>query len=118
MKRLFIALAIALGCGGAAAAEGFQTISDRDAFVRAVNGKQLTRVGIRLTVEPTGQIVGKAFGKPVTGAWRWSGGYFCRDLYYGSTDLGPNCQMVKVRGSTVRFISDRGTGQYADLNLR
>ncbi|KMW58682.1 hypothetical protein AIOL_003661 [Candidatus Rhodobacter oscarellae] len=83
-----------------------------------VTGKKLTRLGIKLSVTNNGRIQGRAFGKPVTGNWRWQNGAFCRDLYHGDTDLGPNCQLVKMRGNTVRFISDRGTGIYADFALR
>ena len=55
---------------------------------------------------------------PVSGAWRWQQGYFCRDLYFGSDDLGFNCQMVTVNGSTIRFIADQGQGEHADFRLR
>lgn len=96
----------------------FAQVTDRDRFVSLISGKDLTRLGIRLTVTPDGQIRGRAFGRDVTGAWRWKGGYFCRDLYWGSMDLGPNCQAVRMKGDTLRFISDQGTGQFADLYLR
>ena len=99
-------------------AEEFQIVSSRDTFVSLIDGRELTRLGIRLEVTSDGQIVGRAFGTPVTGAWDWNGGYFCRDLYYGEEDLGPNCQQVAVNGETIRFTSDRGTGRFADLRLR
>lgn len=119
MKAYIFSFAIAAGIGAAlaASAEQFETVTERDNFVSALSGKKLTRFGIKLDVLPTGEIRGRAFGTPVTGAWRWSGGYFCRDLYYGERDLGPNCQMVKINGDTVRFISDQGNGDYADLKL-
>lgn len=101
-----------------AQAEGFQRVDSRDGFVQLIDGRDLTRLGIRLSVSPAGKIEGRAFGRPVTGAWQWTGGYFCRDLYFGSRDLGPNCQVVQVRGGTVRFIADEGKGDYADLKLR
>lgn len=101
-----------------ATAEDFQVVSSRDTFLTLIEGRELRRMGIRLEVTPDGQIVGNAFGTPVTGAWNWNGGYFCRDLYYGEEDLGPNCQQVAVRGQTVRFTSDQGTGEFADLRLR
>ena len=63
-------------------------------------------------------IEGRAFGTPVSGAWNWSDGYFCRDLYYGERDLGSNCQQVAIRDNTIRFTSDFGNGDYADLRLR
>jgi len=117
MRLTVIACIAALGCGPAFA-ENFDQIDDKSEFLSVVANKNLTRLGINVTVTPSGQIQGKAFGRPVTGAWRWRSGYFCRDLYWGQRDLGANCQAVRVQGSTVRFISDQGQGEYADLNLR
>ncbi|TCP39740.1 dihydrodipicolinate reductase [Rhodovulum marinum] len=100
-----------------AAAEGFRTVESRSVFLSLVDGKKLKRLGINLAVTPGGEIRGQAFGKRVSGAWRWDGRYFCRDLYFGNEDLGPNCQLVQVKGSTVRFIADRGAGRSADLRM-
>lgn len=96
----------------------FQPIRDRDQFVQIVSQGTLSRFGIKLTVEPDGRIDGRAFGAKVRGAWNWQDGFFCRDLYWGQRDLGANCQEVKVSGDTLRFTSDQGTGQYADLRLQ
>ncbi len=100
------------------AALAFQPVREQTKFIELVAGKQLTRFGIQLTVTPDGDIRGTAFGRQVSGQWQWSDGFFCRSLYYGDRDLGPNCQEVKVNGNTLRFTSDRGAGIYADLNLR
>lgn len=116
--RLGILALIATLTAAPALADGFAQVQDKNAFVSLIKDRKLTRFGINLTVTPDGQIVGKASGRAVTGAWQWSKGYFCRDLYWGERDLGPNCQAVKVQGQTVRFISDRGTGQFADLVLK
>lgn len=116
--RALYALVLTLALSSPAFAEGFSQITERDRFVSLIEGRDLTRFGITLNVTPDGQIRGRAFGRPVTGAWRWNGDYFCRDLYWGTTDLGPNCQAVRVQGSTLRFISDQGAGQFADLHLR
>ena len=62
--------------------------------------------------------MGRAFGAPVTGAWTWQGGYFCRDLFWNGDDLGYNCQLVEENGDTLRFTSDQGSGMSADLNLQ
>lgn len=101
-----------------AAATAFERISDRATFVSLVNGAQLTRLGITLRVTPGGDITGRAFGQDVSGDWSWNGGYFCRDLYYGDSALGANCQTVEVRGATMRFTADRGAGQSANLTLK
>jgi hypothetical protein len=101
-----------------ATAEEFRVIDSADQFVSRISGRELRRLGIRLTVSPEGQIEGRAFGAPVTGEWTWQGGYFCRDLFWNDTDLGYNCQLVQENGETLRFTSDQGSGMYADLTLR
>ena len=118
-KTFFSALATAALLAAPGYAETFRAVKDESTFRSLVDGRALTRLGIRLNVTPEGQIVGKAFGRKVTGAWTWSeDGYFCRDLYYGKKDMGPNCQLVQVQGETLRFTSDRGEGIFADLYLR
>lgn len=117
MLRLASAVSLAL-IVAPASAEAFQKISDKTRFVQAVEDKELTRMGIGLDVTADGKIIGRAFGRDVTGNWTWQDGYFCRDLFWGKRDLGYNCQEVKLHGATIRFTSDRGTGQFADLTLR
>ncbi len=112
-----LCLAVVACVPGLARAEGAQVIGDRATFLGLVENRTLTRMGIRLQVGADGSIAGDAFGRPVTGAWRWSGSYFCRDLVYGSRNLGSNCQVVELRGDRLRFIADEGRGQSADLRL-
>lgn len=100
-------------------AEGFQRIEGREGFLSAVNDRDLTRLGIRVQVTDGGEIVGRAFGRKVSGDWAWRNGYFCRDLYWGGSQLDlDNCQTVEKRGNTLRFTSDKGTGDSANLVLR
>ncbi|GFE66308.1 dihydrodipicolinate reductase [Litoreibacter roseus] len=99
-------------------AYAFEKVESKSEFVDAVAGKDLTIFAINVSVMPDGQIKGRAYGRPVSGQWQWRDGYFCRSLYWGSRDLGPNCQEVKLRGNKVRFTSDRGNGRYADLTVR
>lgn len=101
-----------------ATADGFSQISDRSQFVSLIENRDLTRFGIRVKVTPDGDIRGRAFGRDVSGAWRWDGSYFCRDLYWGDRNLGANCQAVERDGNTLRFTSDQGQGDHADLYLR
>ena len=96
----------------------FERVGDRETFVRLVAERNLRRFGIRLEVRPDGQINGNAFGRDVSGAWQWRDGYFCRELFWGAREVGVNCQEVKVSGNMLRFTSDRGTGDFADLRLR
>ena len=123
MIRHFTILAIAgLGLGlivgpRTAQAEEFRVVDSDTRFVALIEGRELRRLGIRLTVTPTGEIQGRAFGGPVTVQWRWENGYFCRDLFWNDTDLGYNCQLVQENGPTLRFTSDQGAGMFADLTL-
>lgn len=118
MRVLAISVLI-LGLAGAAEANGFERVAERDRFVGLIEGRDLTRFGITLKVTDGGAIAGRAFGQKVTGNWDWSGGYFCRDLFLGGKPLDSgNCQTVEVRGNTLRFTSDRGAGDSADLSLR
>jgi hypothetical protein len=105
------------GQTGTALAEGFRVVDSDTRFVTLIEGRELRRLGIRLTVTPSGEIQGRAFGGPVRGNWRWENGYFCRDLFWNDTDLGYNCQLVQENGATLRFTSDQGAGMFADLTL-
>lgn len=94
------------------------TVKDRETFLRLVSGKVLARPLIRLTVTGDGVISGRGAAKPVSGAWAWKDGYFCRHLYWGDRALGHNCQRVEAREGRIRFTSDRGRGQSAEFHLR
>lgn len=121
MQNLFKATTFATGLFVAfvpATAMAFEKIDDRAQFVEAIEGKDLKITGISVNVTPAGEITGRAFGIRVRGEWQWQDGYFCRSLYWGRQDLGPNCQEVTIQGDTIRFTSDRGTGEFADLTMR
>jgi hypothetical protein len=121
MRKIILAAVAAVALPAAtlpAAASDFRVVTDRNEFVQLIEGRELTRFGIRLQVSPQGEIDGSGFGFDVWGAWQWNGQYFCRDLGYGSTNLGHNCQLVAVRGDTVRFVADQGQGDHADFRLR
>ncbi|MEL6517621.1 MAG: dihydrodipicolinate reductase [Pseudomonadota bacterium] len=126
MARLALA-AIAVSIATTAGAEPwamvsdastFKPVTDRDQFVQIVSQGTLSRFGIKLNVKPDGAIDGRAFGRDVSGAWDWRDGYFCRDLFWGTREVGANCQEVMISGNTLRFTSDQGQGRFADLRLR
>ncbi len=117
MRALAIVPALLAFLATPAMAEGFERIDDENGFVSLVKDRELKRLGIRLKVTDDGRILGNAFGKEVTGAWRWDAGYFCRDLAVDGDPLEFNCQLVEVSGRTMRFTSDKGEGIYADLRL-
>lgn len=116
MRVVLIASMIAALSGPALA--DFAKIDDVNRFVEVVNGKTLKRPLVSLEVSPEGRISGMGASWEVTGQWSWQDGYFCRDLDWGGTDLGYNCQEVTVNNDRIRFTSDRGAGQSAVFNLR
>ena len=101
-----------------AIADDYSRVTDRAAFVNLVQGKSLTSLGVSLSVSPSGNISGRAFGSTVSGAWTWSNGYFCRTLKAGSKVFARNCQLVQQNGDRIRFTADKGTGATANLSLR
>jgi hypothetical protein len=123
MRHLATAALFTAGIAAApespARADTFTAVTERGQFISLVSGRTLNYPGVTLQVLRDGRIVGRGLGRKVSGDWQWSNdGYFCRDLYWGQRDLGANCQKVLANGGTLRFISDRGTGQSADLRLR
>lgn len=111
-----LALVVSLALLGSPAT-AFERITDQREFTQLLQASALARFGIQLQVSADGRITGRGFGYPVTGDWRWSNGLFCRTLDWGGMDLGYNCQAVLRNGSTMRFVSDQGTGQHADFRL-
>ena len=112
-----LVLGLMITLPSSAIADSFQRVEDETGFMSLVKDRDLKRLGIRLNVMDDGRIEGRAFGRKVTGKWSWDSGYFCRDLAVNGDPLEYNCQMVQVKGETLRFTSDKGTGQYADLRL-
>lgn len=108
-----------LALPGAAAAETFSPIRDQSAFVDLIEGRTLrfSAFGIRLNVIPDGRIIGEALGSEVTGTWKWTDGFFCRDMAWRGRPIPFNCQLVEARGDQMRFTSDKGAGQSAKFRL-
>lgn len=119
MRPVALALsALALAVSAGAAAADYVKITSETEFAALIRAHRLERIGISLTVTPDGGISGRAFGKPVIGSWVWKGGYFCRDLAWGERTFAHNCQEVARNGDALRFTSDKGTGESAQLYLR
>jgi len=101
-----------------ALASDFAPVQREADFRALVEGRDLTRFLVRLQVTPDGRITGRGFGAQVGGDWEWRDGYFCRTLEFGDSGDPYNCQLVLRNGNTLRFISDRGDGDYADFSVR
>ncbi|PKP84258.1 MAG: dihydrodipicolinate reductase [Alphaproteobacteria bacterium HGW-Alphaproteobacteria-2] len=86
--------------------------------MRLVEGRTLSTLGVKLEVTPEGRISGRAWGRDVTGTWRWTDGYFCREMTFGEKPVEADCQVVRQEGEALRFIAERGAGQQARLALR
>lgn len=116
--RIFASLIAALVLTATPALADFEPVREESTFRSLVDGRELTRFGIRLQVLPEGEITGRGFGMNVAGMWEWRDGYFCRTLEFGQSGDPYNCQLVLRDGNTLRFISDQGQGDQADLRLR
>ena len=120
--RFFLFLAISItfwgGISAPAVAGSLEQVTSRAEFESITTGRKLTALGVALYVSPDGKITGRAFGKDVTGQWTWRDGYFCRDMTFGSKVLAPNCQTVLSTEGRIRFVSDKGTGEVANLRIK
>ena len=96
----------------------YLVIKDKNTFIAAIKDKTLKRPLIRLEVTEDGKITGRAAMLSVTGQWTWEKSYFCRDLFWGSRNLGYNCQQVSRSGKKIRFTSDKGEGDFADFTVK
>ncbi|MCF7699277.1 dihydrodipicolinate reductase [Loktanella sp. M215] len=119
MKTLTLAMALS-ALPLMAAAQDYTRVSDRDQFLALMAQGNLTHTfyNITVTVTPDGQIAGDALGWPVTGAWSWEDGYFCRVMDWGGDEIPYNCQLVEQKGDLVRFTVDQGAGRAAALRIR
>lgn len=117
MRRL-TAIAIAAILTSTPVLADFQPVREERTFRSLVDGRELTRLGVRLKLLPQGEITGRGFGMQVGGQWEWRDGFFCRTLEFGQSGDPYNCQLVLQNGDTLRFISDQGRGDQADLRLR
>ncbi len=119
MKRLVLALTLALSAAPAAA-DSYVPIADQATFLSLVDGKLLRNrlYGVRLNVLNNGQIQGSAIGWDIVGTWSWQDGYFCRELAWGGDPIPYNCQLVEVRGDSIRFTVDQGAGDSASFRIQ
>ena len=121
MKRAIFALIVSCGTATSVAANTFQPVTERDAFLALLDGKNLSNrlYGVNLSVTADGQIAGKGAAWPITGSWTWENGYFCRAMDWGGDPIPYNCQLVEVRnGNEMRFTVDQGAGDSASFMLR
>ena len=103
-----------------ATAQGYETVQTREAFLAAVEGRELSiwLLGVQLRVHADGTISGEARNDPVTGTWSWENGEFCREMAWGDMAIEPACQLVEVSGTRIRFTLDGGTGDNATFTIQ
>jgi hypothetical protein len=120
MYRL-IAGILMLAAPVAAAANEFEPVRDKGAFLSLVQDRELriSVYGLSLNVLPDGKIKGSALGWEITGSWDWKDGYFCREMDWSGMAIDYNCQLVEAQGAEkMRFTVDQGAGDSATFRLR
>ncbi|WP_299643228.1 hypothetical protein [uncultured Ruegeria sp.] len=96
---------------------GFTTIADskelkkQKQFIETVAGKKLVSGDTWLVISQDGKIegVGRNNAK-ITGAWVWNKRLWCRNVVVGQKKFPEDCLKVKIDGSQVEFIRNKGEG--------
>lgn len=116
MLRLFVVFAL----WATPSLADFQPISEREAFLKALDGRALNigLLNLQINVMPDGVIEGSAVGWNITGKWDWKDGLFCREMDWSGYAIDYDCQLVEINGDEMRFTSDAGKGASADFRLR
>lgn len=98
----------------------FQKISEKDAFLGALDGRALNigLFNLSINVAADGRISGSAVGWDLTGTWAWQDGLFCREIDWSGMAIDYDCQLVESSGDEMRFTSGGGSGASADFRLR
>lgn len=102
-------------------ANDFAKVTDKSAFLKLVDGRDL-RIGmfnLTLQLRGDGTIKGSALGWDITGSWDWKDGYFCREMDWSGKAIDYNCQLVEASGAEkLRFTVDKGMGDSASFDIR
>jgi hypothetical protein len=119
--RRYLPFVLTFGMAMPGFAADFAAVSDRDAFLTLIKGRDL-RLGtwdVTLQVKPDGKIDGSMMGWDVSGSWTWKDGYFCREMDWSGYIIDYNCQLVEAKGTdSLRFTVDQGAGKSATFALQ
>lgn len=114
---VFVLWANSISTASFAAPIDFHRIVEKEAFLYLIDSKVLTRLGIQLILDSNGSVRGVIFGRAIKGHWSWQGQSLCWQAFLESKELHKDCSIVKISGSTLRFISNNKQNVYADFQI-
>ena len=94
-------------------AESLKRIRKAADFQAMVVGKTFGDDVTTMVVTADRKISGKFQNDNIVGAWKWSNGYFCRNVNVGQRAMGNDCQLVKADSTEVSFTREKGKGKVA-----
>lgn len=102
-----------------ASADSFKRIKTEQEFNSIVVGKKLSWGGGTAVVQANGKTTGKLNkqGK-YSGNWKFTKGFYCRNLVISGKETGTNCQTVEVSGNQLRLTRDQGKGSETILSMK
>lgn len=120
LRTLKTAVVVSALTASSVAAQSYQAVNDKAAFLAALGNKNLSNrlYGVNLAVTSNGQIAGSGAGWDIIGTWSWQNGFFCREMSWGGDPIPYNCQLVEYNGQEMRFTTDQGAGDSASFRLR
>ncbi|WP_299476197.1 hypothetical protein [uncultured Roseibium sp.] len=87
-------------------------ITMQQEFLEQVAGKRLVNGDSWVVIAPGGTVYGVGPDQDeISGTWRWSDVYYCREILFGGKDLTEDHQTVRLDGDKVSFVHQRGEGE-------
>lgn len=103
-------LAVLVAALATPAAAEFKRIATEKQMRDLVVGKKLATSNGYSVANADGTMTGEFGGKKFSGAWKWSGKFFCRNGVLGGKEIGSDCQVWEIDGNQLRYTRQKGKG--------
>ncbi len=95
------------------------TIKTEKQFRETVVGKRLVSGDAWVLITADGKFSGVSRqNEKVRGAWIWHDKYWCRNVLVGTQKWQQDCQVIKVEGSKLTIIREKGKGLKTEWTIQ
>ena len=114
-----VTVAIAVAVSATPAPGEFRQVRSERDYMERVAGRTVVTAGAALRIGRDWTFAGTlADGTPVTGAWTWSGPWYCFNMVKDGDRSRTYCHEIWVDGSRMIVVPERGRGTPERATLR